>query len=220
MSEIRELGNYSISEAAQYLRIPRSTLKSWVHGQRKFRPIITPPRGDRETLSFVNLVEIHVLDAIRKGHGLPLQKVRKALDYLQRAYPSHHPLADHVFETDGLDLFIEKFGTLINISQSGQIEMKEMVKTYLKRIERDKRGVPIRLYPFTRRKDPEECRAIVIDPAVSFGRPVIAGTGVPTSVIIERFRAGDSIPELQEDFRLSLDQVEEAIRCEQIQEAA
>jgi uncharacterized protein (DUF433 family) len=51
-------------------------------------------------------------------------------------------------------------------------------------------------------------------PTVSFGRPVIAGTGIPVSAIYERYRAGDSVVELARDFRLEASAIEEAIRCE------
>jgi uncharacterized protein (DUF433 family) len=53
-----------------------------------------------------------------------------------------------------------------------------------------------------------------MNPAVSFGRPVIAGTGIPVSSIYERYRAGDSVADLAKDFRLDTSAIEEAIRCE------
>jgi uncharacterized protein (DUF433 family) len=46
------------------------------------------------------------------------------------------------------------------------------------------------------------------------GRPVIAGTGIPVSSIYERYKAGDLVAELAQDFRLETSEVEEAIRCE------
>ena len=60
----------------------------------------------------------------------------------------------------------------------------------------------------------EEPRTIVIDPYVSFGRPVLAGTGIATSVIAQRYKAGESIAELAEDYGRSSPEIEEAIRCE------
>lgn len=97
--------------------------------------------------------------------------------------------------------------------------MKEILGVYLKRIEWDARGVPIKLYPFTRDTQAEAApasdpRVVVMNPAVSFGRPVIAGTGVPVSSIYERYRAGDSVADLARDFCLEIGAVEEAIRCE------
>lgn len=229
MEDIRELPSYTIREAALYLRIPVATLRSWVLGRNYptskgegfFKPVITIPSGKPPLLSFMNLVEAHVLDAIRRKHQVPLDNVRRALQYLQREYPSRHPLADQNFETDGLDLFIEKYGSLINISREGQLAIKELLKAYLSRIERGADGLPIKLFPFTRKGQPEEPKAVVIDPHVSFGRPVLKGTGIATSIIAERYKAGESVQELAEDYGRQTDEIEEAIRYElQLQEAA
>lgn len=224
----RELPAYSPQEAGHYLRIPAATLRSWVRGRyyptesghRFFKPIIVLPNPRRSLLSFINLVEAHVLAAIRRKHRVPLPKVRQALAYVQSVFPSKHPLADHRFETDGLDLFIQKWGQLINISQHGQLAIRLLLVACLRRIERDPSGLPIRLYPFTRKLEPEEPRVVVIDPFVSFGRPVLAGTGIPTAVIAERYKAGESIDELARDYGHKRLGIEEAIRCElQVQAA-
>ena len=224
----RELPAYSITEAARYLRMPEATLRSWVvgrpypttGGQRFFRPVIHLPEDGRPVLSFVNMVEAHVLEAIRHHESIPLHKVRTAVAFLERHYHSRHPLAEHQFETDGLDLFIQRAGLLINLSQAGQLAMREIVAAYLRRVERDAKGLPIRLYPFTRKREPEEPRAVVIDPFVSFGRLVLAGTGIVTAVLAERFKAGESVEELAKDYgRTALD-IQEALRCELPLEAA
>jgi len=98
--------------------------------------------------------------------------------------------------------------------------MRQLLEAYLKRIERDPRGVPIRLFPFTRKRDSEEPRAIVIDPRVSFGRPVLAGTGIRTATVAERYKAGESIDQLAADYECQPLEIEEAVRCELQLEAA
>jgi uncharacterized protein (DUF433 family) len=97
--------------------------------------------------------------------------------------------------------------------------MKEIIGVYLKRIERDAKGLPTKLYPFTRDTQAEgvpvfDPRVIVMNSAVSFGRPVINGTGIPVSSIYERYKAGDSVADLAQDFRVEIGAIEEAIRCE------
>jgi len=218
----RELPAYSIPEGAHYLRIPVATLRSWVLGRyyptesgpRLFEPIIDLPDQHRGVLSFINLVEAHVLAAIRRKHRLPLPQVRQALHYVEKQFPSKHPLADQRFETDGLNLFVQKWGQLINISQYGQLAIRRLLEAHLRRIERDPDGLPTRLYPFTRKFEPEEPRVVVIDPFVSFGRPVIVGTGIPTAVVAERYKAGETIDELAQDYGYQRLGIEEAIRCE------
>jgi len=171
-------------------------------------------------LSFVNLIEAHVLDAIRREHQIPLDKVRIPIEYLKKEFGTDHPLADHPLETDGLDLFVDRYGELINLSRAGQTAMRQLLEGYLRRIERDAAGAAIRLYPFTRKRDLNEPRLIVIDPQVSFGRPVLVGTGVPTSVVAERYKAGDSVEDLASDYGRERLEIEEAIRCELQLEAA
>lgn len=226
----RLLPAYSVAEAAHYLRIPPATLRSWVagryyptkRGRRKFEPLIeTPSDGSKVTdglaLSFVNLVEAHVLAAVRRSHGVTIQKVRRALEYLSRGYHSHHPLAEYQLETDGLDLFISEYGKLVNISTAGQLAMREVMKAHLRRIERDPHDhSAVRFFPFTRPDGDSETapKFVVIDPLVSFGRPVLRGTGVPTAVIRERFWGGDSVKHLASDYGLEPTEIEEAIRCE------
>jgi len=223
----RLLPAYSVAEAAHYLRMPEGTLRSWVVGRwypvagqaKRSRPLIQLDDPQKQYLSFINLVEAHALAAIRRRHGVRLPKVRRALDYVQRQFKIERPLIDQTFQTDGLDLFVERYGDLINASREGQQAMKEIISVYLKRIERDAKGLPIKLYPFTRDTESDAApktdpRVVVMNPSVSFGRPVIAGTGIPVSSIYERYKAGDSVAELAQDFNLETGAVEEAIRCE------
>jgi uncharacterized protein (DUF433 family) len=227
IDDVRSAPAYSVTEAAHYLRMPEETLRSWVAGRiypvsgqsKRSRPLILLDDPSRQYLSFINLVEAHVLAAIRRHHGVKLPKVRAALDYVKRHFAIERPLIDQAFQTDGMDLFVERYGELINTSQEGQQAMKEILGVYLKRIERDARGLPLKLYPFTRHSESEaspalDPRVVVMNPTVSFGRPVIVGTGIPVSSIYERYRAGDSVADLARDFRLEIGAIEEAIRCE------
>lgn len=224
----RELPSYTIAEAAHYLRIPIATLRSWVvgrpypvkSGKRFFRPVIALPEFNLRLLSFVNLVEAHILDAIRREHEVPLHKVRTAIRFLQKHFRSDHPLTDQKMETDGRDLFVQKYGQLINISKEGQLAIRELLEAHLQRIEWGATGLATRLYPFTRKRDPQEPKVVVIDPYISFGRPVLARTGIPTAVIAERYKAGESVDELADDYGRERLDIEEAIRCELTVEAA
>jgi uncharacterized protein (DUF433 family) len=61
---------------------------------------------------------------------------------------------------------------------------------------------------------------VVIDPKIGFGHPVLAGRGVPTIVIAQRYKAGESIASLMRDYGCEQVEIEEAIRCELHLEAA
>ncbi len=143
-----------------------------------------------------------------------MPRVRNAIDFLTNELGSKHPLADHKFETNGIDLFTECYGQFISVSEGGQVAVKDLLKAHLRRIDRDDKGFPLRLYPFTRVGETDQPRNIVIDPFVSFGRAVISGTGVSTGIVAERFKAGESADELAHDYGCNREKIEEAIRCE------
>ena len=215
IDRIRQTPAYSFVEAAHYLNLPVSTLSSWFKGQAGFRPVLRRDGRPGEGISFLNLVEAHVLAAIRREHRIPLQKVRRALDYLERELGMNRPLTSVRFETDGVNLLVRELGKLVNVSRQGQFEMESVVRRFLKRIRRDPAGVPIKLYPFTRKPATNaEPEPVVIDPCLAFGRPVLAGRAVPTAVLANRFKAGDSLNELALDHDISSQAIEEAIRCE------
>ncbi|MBN1607746.1 MAG: DUF433 domain-containing protein [Polyangiaceae bacterium] len=69
---------------------------------------------------------------------------------------------------------------------------------------------PCSLVRITQQQQP---RLIVIDPELGFGRPVLTGTGIPVSIIHERFKAGDSASNLADDSGVGVDAIEEALRA-------
>lgn len=227
----RELPTYSISETSHYLQLPSSTLRAWVKGryypteigQQCSPPLIALPDSASQgvmLLSFINVVEAHVLEALRREHRVTMPKIREALTYLEAHYPSPHPLVSQAFETDGIDLFVEKYGQLINVAQEGQLAMRSILRVYLSRIERDKTGLPAKLYLFTRTRHTGEPRVIAMDPNISFGRPVLTGTGITTAIVAERYKAGEYIEDLAHDYGCSSHTIQEAIRCELYPQAA
>lgn len=218
----RELPNYRIPEVAHYLGVPASTVRWWALGQRyrtaaglkKSKPVIGTPQHHPPLLSFINLVELHVLDGIRHQYQIPLPKIRNAVEYVVSQFSLRHPLAQEKFETDGVSLLIRRFGQLIDASERGQLAMAEVLREHLQRIERDEEGLAARLYPFTRYRHVQNPKLILIDPRIAFGRPVLAGTGIATSTVAERYKAGESIAALADDYGRQPEEIEEAVRCE------
>ena len=169
-------------------------------------------------LSFRNLVELHVLAAIRRQYKISLQNTRRAVEYMCRRLGGEHPLASHKMLTDGRDLLVHADASLLNVSRAGQVEM-DIVQAFLDRIEFGPRGGLVRLFPFTTSSIERDPRAVVIDPRVQFGRPCISGTGIPTDVLIQRFLGGEHIDEIAADYEIDRDRVEAAIRYERLSAA-
>ena len=185
-----------------------------IPGLQYLQPPITTPVQKPRLLSFTNLIEVHVLRAIRKNYQIQFDKVRSALDYIESELHVSHPLAHSEFRTDGVDLFTERYGTLINASKSGHTLLRDALNAHLERIEPDDSGLALKLYPFTRSQTTNSPRLVVIDPRLAFGRLVIAGTGIPTDIVAERYKAGDSIADLADDYNCGPEVIEEVIRCE------
>ena len=220
---------YRISEVAGYTRGNVSTLRTWVLGRispidqtRRYSAVIKAAnRRHQECLSFVNLVEAHVLVALRRTHRVPMSKIRAAVAWLKKQTGKEYPLAELGVETDGLEVFVRHLGEIVSASEQGQVHIREVVEKFLHRIERDRRGVPVMFYPFTYENFDSGCpKDVVIDPTVGFGRPIVKGTRISTSMIFERYTAGESLCDIASDYDLELRPVEEALRCEIEQKAA
>lgn len=216
---------YRVSEAARILALPHGTVQAWCFGhdyrhrdgsRKRFRRVVEPANPRGRELSFVNLCELHVLGVIRRHHGVKLPEVRKAIDFVRQRLGVPHPLAAQQFLTNGVGLFVEHAGELLNVSQQGQAALREDFERALTRIEFGAHGGPVVLFPFTRDagQGGEQPRTVVVDPARSFGRPALARVYVRTEVIEQRFRAGDTIAEMAGDYRVSEAEIEEALRFE------
>ena len=180
---------YSILECARYLGLPASTVRSWIampgsDGKDDGRRLVKPAGSDPTALSFTNLLEVFILTSLRRNRAAPTKELLKSVLSMQR-------------DSDG--------------SEGRDFSQADLCR---KRIEYNDDGAPIRFYPFTRGYGREDPKLVVIDPAVSFGSPVVAGSGVRTRAVAKFFVAGETIAELADEYRLCPAQIEEAVRYE------
>jgi hypothetical protein len=140
---------YSVSEAAAYVGVPRSTFDTWARGYerrpRGRRPVhgerLLTTTGERGlTIPFVGLAEGMVLAAFRET-GLPMQRIRPALERLRQENELHHALASQQLYTDGADVVYDyarahgdKQLRLLTVVSSGQRVFHEVIDRYLRRI--------------------------------------------------------------------------------------
>ena len=103
---------YTVSEAAAYVGVPRSTFETWVRGYLRRpqgrRPVqgealLTSVPGHTLSIPFVGLAEGMVLAAFRET-GLPLQRIRPALDRLRAEHDLEHALASEHLYSDGAEV--------------------------------------------------------------------------------------------------------------------
>lgn len=241
----RELPVYGPREAAACLNVPESTLLRWTAGHLGVGPVLTVEEGQRR-LSFFNLLEAFVIDDLRRRSRFSLQELRRVIDELRAEYPQlRYPLAEvdlsitkelpateyDVVSASGrrfqkaqkrrtrAQLFTQVPGQpLVNVSARGRnLVLTDVLRDFLKRVEKHPVEGIVRLYPFiTKDRNPDAPKTVAVDPTVAFGKPVIAGTGIPTAAIYQLFTAGDEIREIAEEYDRDTSEIEAAIRYESV----
>lgn len=231
-----EVPAYTLPVAARLVRVPPATLRYWVVGrkgvgrdgeERLPQPLIQLASGDgrRKFFSFTNLVEAHVLASMRRKHEISMPMVRRALSFVETELGTPNPLAKERFRTDGRKLFIEQMSALVDVT-TGHVVAEGLLHGF-ERI-RYEEGLAMRFFPYVREvqagagEEPnlDQPMNIEMDPRIAFGRPVISGTNIPADEISGRFKAGDDIACLCEEFGLDAAQVEEAVRAAGLASAA
>lgn len=214
---------YSLAEAARYLKLPAATLRAWTLGRpyptRRggglFRPLIRPASGQPPLLSFSNLIEAHVLRALRTDHGVSVRALRQAVEFAERTLKIERLLLRPELRSEAGQIFLDRYGGLINLSASGQLAMRQVLRAHLQRVDWDELRFPIRLHPFLAAGDAASPRMpIAIDPRISFGRPVVISRGISTAAIADRIDAGETVADLAADYDLSTVEIEEAVLYE------
>ena len=218
----RDQAAYTLAEAARYLKLASATLRAWVAGRPypkaggvgRFQPLIRPPQLQPPILSFWNLIEAHVVRSLRTDHGVSVKALRQALEYAERSLKIERLLLRKELRTDAGQVFLDRYGQLINLSASGQLAMRRLFDEHLKRVEWGERQFPVRLYPFVSGETRITERPIAIDPKIAFGRPVVVRMGISTGTIAERIDAGETVQALASDYDLSPTEIEQAVLYE------
>ena len=213
---------YPLSEAARYLKLPAATLRAWTlgrpyptaHGKGHFSPLIRPATSGPASLSFWNLIEAHVIRALRTEHGIPIKALRETVSFSERKLGVERLLLSPDLRSGAGRLFIERYGELIDLPASGQLAMRQVFDAHLNRVTWDDARFPARLHPFVLGDATSPARSIAIDPAISFGRPVILSRGISTAAIVSRIDAGETPADLALDYDLTTEDIDDAVLYE------
>jgi uncharacterized protein (DUF433 family) len=209
------VGSYGIPEASRFARVNVRTASRWLTGSgdgrndRLFHPDLPPVNG-RHAVSFLDLIDLLVVGRFR-DEGVSFQTVRRVYARLRESLDTPHPFSHRRLLTDGRTIFME---TLDHVGDhhleevlSGQRAMPEILKPYLKQIE---------YAPDTQTAARWNiATGVVIDPARSFGKPVIAAEGTTTFVLARSFYANGEDADLVADlFDVSPEAVRQAVAFE------
>jgi uncharacterized protein (DUF433 family) len=206
---------FTLRETAAYLGIPKSTVQWWAHPPDATHSLITcfPSRGRQATVPFIGFAEAFVLSSFRRA-GVPLQRIRPAVDVLAKEIGIEHALASESLYTDGAEVLFDyasKHGERevmeLVVVRTQQRQFSEIVKGYLKRIRYGGDG-----WADSVRLPTYENANVIVDPKVAFGLPLVIQGGARVEDLVDRFQAGDSVADISADFSVPADQVEDVIR--------
>lgn len=201
-----------------------STLETWAHGYERTpagrspvrqRPVITsvPAADDRRVIPFVGLVEATVVQAFRRT-GLPMQRIRRALELLSAQGELEHALASHKLYTDGAAILYDYSRShpddpikLLTVVSSGQRVFHEVVEEYLKRITFGDQWATELVVPVTERP------LLRVRPGVAGGEPLFIHGGAPLDAVRSRFAAGEPIRSIALDYGVPADEIGEALHA-------
>jgi uncharacterized protein (DUF433 family) len=187
--ESLRLLNFNRSGLPPARRISRNTVARWLRGYSRgedgshYSEALWQPDyqndDDQIELSFRDLIELRFVKTFR-DLGVGLTTIR---DCYRRAVDEIHddrPFSTQRFRTDGKTIFLEitekdHDGRMIDLKRRQQV-FRTFIEPSLRDLEFDASTVA-RWYPLGMKQ-----RSVVVDPARSFGRPIVQ-RGVPTEVL-------------------------------------
>jgi uncharacterized protein (DUF433 family) len=204
---------YKVGEAAFYTHISPNTVAAWTKTYEKTGLGVVSSRAPRQGLSYLQLIEVAVVAAMR-SEGVKLDEIRRARTYFAATLDLEFPFAQAKFKTDGVDILLDMEGRngqvardkLLAANHSGQMIWSDMLRKRLSEFNYDRDG------GVGSWKVNGLTSEIVIDPKVSFGAPTIHG--IPTWVIKDRWSLGEGLGDISDDFSLTPTSVIEALKFE------
>ncbi|MBI3099729.1 MAG: hypothetical protein HYY93_16080 [Planctomycetes bacterium] len=216
------IGIYTIPEAARLTGVSLGRVRRWIAGYHydygKGR-VDRPPvwRADIGTtdggvcLSFLDLLEVFVVDQLRSRRvaWTTIHDVgKKAAEELR----TNHPFCTQRFVTLGRTLLLDALlptedRALLDLV-SHQLHFHRLLDPFLENLDFGARD-PQRWWPTGRD------RCVVIDPARSFGAPIVETKSVPTIVLSEAVRGGHSESLVAGWYGIPVRAVRDAVRFEE-----
>jgi uncharacterized protein (DUF433 family) len=168
-------------------------------------------------IGFRDLIELRfVLAFIR--HGVGLNVICRCLDSARKIIGEERPFSTHRFRTDGKSIFLESLRELQESGESrgssaivdlktNQMVFKQVVEPTFRDLDLAD-GSVVQWRPFNGKS------SIVIDPARSFGKPLVADYGVPTVSLATAAKAENSARRVASLFEVPIAVVNDAIAFE------
>ena len=215
-------GIYRLPDAALILGIPLPKLRRWLktdfsdmnsvcEGANPYGVGTSGICGESHDkyINFFSLIELFTVFQLRKG-GVSFKEIRAVREGLKQDHNTTHPFAMKGLLSDGKKMTRQQSdGESLLLNEPGQRAFYGFLKAFYERLDfSEASDLAIRYYPLGRDS------SIVVDPRVSFGRPVIKGTAITTETIRTHFTGGDQPKSIAVDFEITEIQVDDALEFE------
>lgn len=227
---------YRVSEAARYVGVHTNTVSAW-HYRRN--PVL-PGRTRGKSLSYLELIEVAFVAFFRRLN-VDMELIRKARDYRKSAkygepyddgmipngrsrvvqdIEKRYPFASLRFKNEAIRILerehksnssvndIERF---VNPDPWGWMDLGRVEENYQFADFDYSHGIVVRWHLAGRDSQ------VMIDPRITFGDPMVSG--LSTYIIRGRYNAGETVPEISDDFEISESAILDALAFEGIQVA-
>jgi uncharacterized protein (DUF433 family) len=199
-----------IPSPVQRIPINSRNLINWVR-TGLMTPELRDVRGYELILSFEDLISMRVIAALR-SLGVTWQKIHVAEKYLRKKTGYLRPFAVKQVWSDTANIFAElEKDVFLAASRQGQIAIPELLGEYLQPVGDmtfDKHKSVLVASTWTPHSD------ITLNPLVQYGEPCITGTRMRTRILAEMVNSSDSISFIENEFRLTKEQINHGLEWE------
>lgn len=219
------IGLYTFQEASKLTNATPQELRRWLRGYthkayHSDNHVINSPLwkteltdADIDGISFHDLLEVRFVKAFLK-HGVSLQTIRVASHQARLLFNHPYPFTCRRFQTDGRTIFATA------MEASGESQLLDLPKrqfAFTKIIEPSLyRGIEFgndelasQWYPMAQSK------AVVLNPAIAFGKPIVTQGSVRTSILYDSFKVEKNKQYVAKLYEVPISSVEAAIRFEE-----
>ena len=213
---------YYAAEIARLVNISRYRVHRWLEGyvftldsgRRRQEPVVQKEWRDLDYPNYASFLDLVDLLFVKRflDYGISLQKLRKALEEAKAILGTNH-FARQSFFTDGKKICLavkDEGDAILELLSGGQWVISKIIKQLAHQIDFDKTT------KLARRWFPDEGnRLVVLDPLISFGRPIIAKKGITTENIFDLYIAEEeTVHTVCEWMNLTGEEVEAAVNFE------
>jgi len=209
-----KLGFFSAEQVCHLARISETQLRYW-HQTKVFRPRrLADPLGPfRQAYSFRDIVGLRTISILRNDHNVALKDIREIEKRLKETPNADWSNVTFYIGEDGRIYFKDpKTRAALSVKPVGQtslFRMRTVIESVEKQLKLMNRRTKLQIGKVDRNR------------YIMRNAPVIAGTRIPTSAILDLYQNGFSPAQIVTEYpRLTEHDVEAAIQFEQLQVAS